>query len=177
MANTGLTDPNWVISAGIGAGAAVSSNTGAYFADGPYSRFIGPSTQPALGGSSTYRTTFDVGSGLASISRVYWSDNELLSVKLNGSSVSIPLNGPGAFGGSGTAFSITSSFLGNVSNSLEFEVRNRGVGGGPALATPAAFRRRVQHPRAFDVRVGRLGPDPHRPGLLAEEFLSFMKID
>ena len=113
----------------------------AWIPNGPFSEWVTPSAtalHAELGGEYVYRTTFERLSA-APISGHYSSDNELLGVYLNGTLVPLfPLNGAADFN-TWTYFTIASGILVGP-NTLDFVVRNRGVGGADTSPTVTGLR-------------------------------------
>ena len=133
VGGNGTADTHYTVISGPGAptGADTYFN-GAYFADGPLSRWISSTgTGGPSAGSYVFETTFDLTGfdpTLTSISGQCATDNSLSGITLNGGSVSGDCDGFGSFG---ALFSISSGFVGGV-NSLQFTVVDAG--------SPMAFR-------------------------------------
>lgn len=116
-----------------------NTNDPAWIPNGPNSEWLTPSATAGhaeQGGQYVYQTTF---TGSAAIIGRYSSDNELLEVFLNDALVSgFPLDGPTDFN-IWTSFSITSGLIAGT-NTLDFVVRNRGIGGIDTNPTVTGFR-------------------------------------
>ncbi|HVQ38552.1 MAG TPA: LamG-like jellyroll fold domain-containing protein, partial [Pyrinomonadaceae bacterium] len=143
---SGATDAHYVLlnTSPVFPDAIVPQIPSAYLVNGPSSQWIGPDVNP-LGNSPvgfyTYRVTFTMPAGAdlstAVIAGQWASDNEA-QILLNGSPTGVTI-GPTSFAAF-TPFVITTGFMPGV-NTLDFEVRNRGVGGG---TTPTATGLRVE---------------------------------
>ncbi|MBI1763989.1 MAG: putative Ig domain-containing protein [Acidobacteria bacterium] len=116
----------------------------AWLPNGPNSQWIGPNISPISNspvGFYTYRTTFNVPEscelGTAVIAGQWATDNEA-EIFLNGTSTGL-VTGPADFAAF-KPFVITTGFV-KGANTLDFRVRNRGVGGG---TTPTETGLRVE---------------------------------
>lgn len=132
VGGNGTVDPNYTVISGPGISSPVQAVTyynGAYFADGPASRWISVNANGSSAGSGTYvfQTTFDLtgfNPATASISVQCGTDNALTGVTLNGGAVAGDCDGfSGAFSG---AFNITSGFQSGI-NMLQFSVQDFGA--------------------------------------------------
>lgn len=156
----GAADPNWTVSRISGspsnnpfvpvaappfAGlvpAIANRNSGSWLADGTSSRWITPAVQTLqLGGQYAYHTAFN---GATPFGIRYSSDNELLAVYLNNVRLNtFPLNGPSSQDrwtpASPQCYPISSG-LRPGQNTLDFVVRNRGIGGTDTSSTVTGFR-------------------------------------
>lgn len=106
----------------------------------PVSGWIAPNLtagEALIGGQYVYHTTF---SGADPFGGRYLSDNELMGVFLNNLLIAgFPVNSPSAGSSIWTSFSIFGGLNAAV-NTLDFVVRNRGVGGVDANSTVTGFR-------------------------------------
>jgi hypothetical protein len=114
----------------------------AWLPNGPKSEWLTPSLtgdNNELGGQYVYQTTFTNPGSTTGIQGQYSSDNELYEVFLNDTLVAgFPTDGPTGFN-SWTSFTISSGFQAGT-NTLDFVVRNRGVGGSDSSPTVTGFR-------------------------------------
>ena len=142
LVNTGLNPPPVPPPAVV----LAQNQIQAYVANNAISQWIGPNVNPLSNspvGFYTYRITFAMPAGAdlntVIISGRWASDNEA-AIFLNGQATNLT-TGPADFG-SFTPFAITgpANFQQNT-NVIEFQVRNRGVGGGPS---PTATGLRVE---------------------------------
>jgi len=151
----------------FGPGTAwVNAPDGSWLANGPNSAWITPQAENAVGGYYFYQTTFTIPSGYdpstAVISGMFTSDNEGIAIFLNGSPVSfgVVYPGPGGSGlpftGSFTLSAVNAPFM-NGTNTLVFEIRNRGIGGIDSSNTPTGLR--VE----FNPQISAVAPPPPPP--------------
>ena len=120
---------------------AFANESGGWLANSasPVSGWITPSQTaiPELGGQYVYHTTF---TGDQLFVGRYLSDNEVFGVYLNNIYLpTFPLSGATSFTGIWTDFSIDAGLNPSV-NTLDFVVRNRGMGGIDAMPTTTGFR-------------------------------------
>jgi hypothetical protein len=123
----------------------VTTQDPAWFVNNGASQWITPAASatsgtatapsPELGGEYVYRLTFTTPA--TSLNGLYWSDNEVVRLSLNGMQI-FPLNTATSFGpGSQTHFTIAP--VAGV-NTLDFVVRNRGIGGIDSQPTVTGLR-------------------------------------
>ena len=151
----------------FGPGTAwVNPPAAGWLANGPNSAWITPQAENAVGGYYFYQTTFTIPSGYdpstAVIAGMFTSDNEGIAIFLNGSPVTfgVVFPGPGdsglPFTGSFTLRAVTAPFM-NGTNTLVFEIRNRGFGGIDSSNTPTGLR--VE----FNPQISAVGPAQPQP--------------
>jgi hypothetical protein len=149
----GSTDPHWTKAYATSSttpitaaelalltfGPAFANSNSAWLVNGPDSGWITPShpagqTEPP--GQYVYHTLF---TGNTPFGGQYSSDNELFEVFLNSTLLPLfPVNGPLDFD-TWTTFNIAVGLNSGV-NTLDFVVRNRGIGGFPTAPTRTGFR-------------------------------------
>lgn len=112
----------------------------------PVSGWIAPNLTAGdalIGGQYVYHTTF---AGAVPFGGRYLSDNELMGVFLNNLLITgFPINSPSAGSVTWTPFSIFNGLNATV-NTLDFVVRNRGMGGVDANSTVTGFRAEFSAP-------------------------------
>ncbi len=133
LGGNGTIDPHYNVISGPGSPTSARTfSVGAYFANGPSSRWISSTATGGSAGTYVFETTFDLtgfNPSLTSITVSCGTDNFLDAVAINGAGVTG--NCDGFSGGFTGMFSITSGFVTGI-NSLQFSVRDVGA--------PMAFR-------------------------------------
>ena len=129
--------------------AFVNSPDFGWTVNGPASEWITPPVENSPGGYYVYQTTFTIPStylpSTAMISGTFTSDNEGISIFLNGSLVTSGVVFPGP-GDSGLPFTgsfnlnFANAVFTNGNNTLVFVIRNRGQGGDDSSNTPTGLR-------------------------------------
>ena len=129
--------------------AFVNSPDSGWTVNGPASEWITPPVENSPGGYYVYQTTFTIPSAYlpstAMISGTFTSDNEGISIFLNGSLVTSGVVFPGP-GDSGSPFTgsfnlnFANAVFTNGNNTLVFVIRNRGQGGIDSSNTPTGLR-------------------------------------
>ena len=155
--------------------AFVNIPDSSWLSNGPFSQWITPRTETSDGGLYFYRDNFTIPIGdnplTAEINGIFSTDNEGLAVYLNGIQVLTGVTFPGALGFSTFSgdFIITSAnaTFNSGANTLDFLVRNRGVGGIDTDPTDTGLR--VE----FNSDSVSVVPEPSTLALLAAALAGF----